>query len=85
MWLQIHIIKNLPNCIIDFTEKITLIFFREINYAIWQIFYAIELQPRVVANLYHKKIAKLHNRFHRKNHHKYKQFATTRGNNFFMI
>ena len=62
-----------------------MIFFHEMDYAIWQFFYAIDLQPRVVANLYHKKIAKLHNRFHRKNHHKYKQFATTRGNNFFMI
>ena len=27
---------------------------------IWQIFYAIDLQPRVAANSYHKKFAKLH-------------------------
>ena len=49
-----------------------MIFFREIDYAIWQIFYAIDLQPRVAANS-------------RKKSSKYKQFATTRGNNFFMI
>ena len=38
-----------------------MIFFHEMDYAIWQIFYAIDLQPRVAANSYHKKFAKFHN------------------------